>query len=401
MARRVVVALLLLLAALAAWWTLRAPAIERPVAAKAPPEPDVETPAGRKRLDALLALAKMPDDPWTLAQNLPVAPAASAVDDRKARCGEDELPVYGDAVPDADGLVRSLPPMTRPGGVGYTGARRRIDAALRASGDPFDRSVADWLNVDDLRTPAGRVEALVQDAVGSSDARSYALAVEVCTNLGNDASPLSGLPAWWQSPSCAVLDTDEWARRDPGNAVPWLFALTFSDRANDPAGQREALRRMATSTRFDVAFGAGSAAVARVKLPTDADLAGQADLAVQAIGVNGLPPYAPLTTRCRDKAGGDAELATLCDTIGDLMFEHADALTTRAIGASLHKLATGDASRLDQVHREQQERAAHWSPGTGFSPCGATRTLLQRFVRIGQVGEVVAAKEEMSKPVPP
>lgn len=400
MARRFALVLVLVVAAGAGWWALRAPAIERlPVAT--PPEPDIETPAGRRRLDALLALAKMPDDPWTLAQNLHVAPAASSADDRKARCGEDEVPVYGEVVPDADGLVRSLPPMTRPGGVGYTGAQRRIDAALRASGDPFDRSVADWLNVDDLRTPAGRVEAIVQDAVGSSDARSYALAVQVCTDLGNDAMPLSGLPAWWQSPSCARLDTDEWSRRDPGNATPWLYALTFADRANDPAGQREALRRMATSTRFDAGFGAGSAAVARVKVTSDADLAAQADLAVRAIGVLGVPPYGQLTQRCRDKAGGDGALAALCDGISDVMFDHSDALISRNVAGALHKLATGDSSRLDQAHREQQEYARHWSPGTGFSPCGATRALMQRFVRVGEIGEAATVKEEMSKPVPP
>jgi len=400
MARRIVVAVVLVVAAVAGWWTLRAPAVERPVAAT-PPEPDIETPAGRARLGALLAIAKMPDDPWTFAQSVASASAASGAEDRKARCGEDEVPVYGEPVPDADGLVRALPEMTRPGGVGYTGARRRIDAALRASGDPFDRSVADWLNVDDLRTPAGRVDALVQDAVGSSDARSYALAVEVCTNLGNDAMPLSGLPAWWQSPSCGQLDTGEWSRRDPGNAVPWLYALTFADRAGDPAGQREALRRMATSTRFDVGFGAGSAAVARMKLLSDADLAGQADLAVQAVGINGSPPYAPLTQRCRDQAGGDRELAQLCDAISDVMFDHSDGLMTRAVGGSLHRLATGDPSRLEQAHREQQERAAHWSPGTGFSPCGATRAMMQRFVRVGQIGEAATVKEELSKPVPP
>ena len=400
MARRVVIAVVLVVAGVAGWWTLRAPAVERPVTAT-PPDPDIETPAGRARLDAVLALAKMPDDPWTFAQSIRAASAASGTDDRKARCGEDEVPVYGEPVADADGIVRALAEVTRPGGVGYTGARRRIDAALRASGDPFDRSVADWLNVDDLRTPSGRVDALVQDALGSSDARSYALAVEVCTNLGNDAMPLSGLPAWWQSPSCGRLDTGEWARRDPGNAVPWLFALTFADRAGDPAGQREALRRMATSTRFDVGFGAGSAAVARVKSMSDADLAGQADLAVQAIGVNGSQPYAPLTQRCRDQAGGDRELATLCDAISDVMFDHSDGLMTRAVGGSLHKLATGDPSRLDQAHREQQERASHWSPNTGFSPCGATRAMMQRFVRVGQVGEAAAAKEELSKPVPP
>ena len=400
MARRIVPAAVLVLAALAGWWTLRAPAVERRAVA-VPPEPDIETPAGRARLDAVLALAKMPDDPWTFAESIAAASAASGADDRKARCGEEEVPVYGDPVPDADGLVRSLPAMTRPGGVGYTGARRRIDAALRASGDPFDRSVADWLNVDDLRTPAGRVDALVQDAVNSSDARSYALAVEVCTDLGNDAAPLSGLPAWWQSPGCGRLDASEWARRDPGNGAPWLYALTFADRAGDPAGQREALRRMASSTRFDVGSGAGSAAVARVKVMSDADLAGQADLAVQAIGVYASQPYGALTQRCRDKAGGDRELGGLCDDIGAVMFDHSDALITRAIGGSIHKLATGDSSWLDQAHREQQERARHWSPGTGFSPCGAARAMMQRFVRIGQVGEAAAAEEEMSKPVPP
>ena len=76
-------------------------------------------------------------------------------------------------------------------------------------------------------------------------------------------------------------------------------------------------------------------------------------------------------------------------------------MIARAIGGSIHRLATGDPSRLDQAHREQRAYADHWKPATGFSPCEDERQMLKRFVRIGTIGELAVMKEELRTPTPP
>jgi hypothetical protein len=396
LSRRTIVLVVLLLCVLfVGGWVMLGHA--RPTPARAGSPIDIETPAGRARLDAVIALARMPDDPWTLAESIPVAPAASGPTSSKGRCGEDQLPVY-DETPQADGMIH--PPLAeiRPAGVGYLGARRRIDAALRASADPFDRSVADALNVDDVLTRTGQLDALVQDAMTSNDPRIYALAFDACDRAGMETinGPAPAVPA-----GCTQLDAHEWARRDPGNAVPWLHALQQADKAGDQVAQREALQRVASSPRFDVHFGAAGAAVASLQVPTDADLTGQGVLAVQALGFEMMPSFAPLAQRCQDKAGGDAEMAVTCETIADVLFDHSDGFLTRSMGGAIHRQVTGDSSRLDQVRREQRAYGEHWKPATGFSPCEDERQTLKRIVRIGTIGELAMMKEDLRTPMPP
>ncbi len=397
MSRRTIVLVVLLLCALSAGgWFILDPA--RPTPIRAEPPIDIETPAGRARLDATLALARMPDDPWTLAESIPTTPAVSDLVGAKGKCGEDQAPVV-EATADPDGVVRNAPVETRAAGVGYTGATRRIDAALRASADPFDRSVADALNIGDVLTPSGRADALVQDAVASSDPRIYALAFEVCNGLG--AQQVSGAAQIAGFGSCTQLNVQEWARRDPGNALPWIDALQRADTAGDQAAQREAMQQMASSSRFEAYFGAAPAAVARLPVESDADLYAQANLAMQATVLYRNPPYQSLTARCRDKAGGDMDRAAACEAVGDVLFNHSDTMLARAIGGSIHRLATGDPSRLDQAHREQRAFAEHWQPATGFSPCEDERHMLKLFVRIGAIGELAMMKEDMRTPMPP
>ena len=397
---RLVIGAALVLSAIGGWWFVLEPMVARPVAQV--PDVDLDSARAQARSGSSAALSSRRAGASGVAAS-GSATAASANAD-KARCGEDQLPVYKDpqpdpddgmvhmemATPDPDGVVRHMPGEIKPAGVGYTGAQRRIDAALRATGDPFDRSVADWLNVDGLRTPAAQLDAIVQDAVDTDDARSYALAFETCNSmtpifLFSDPRPTSN--------ACARLNVAEWVRRDPGNGVPWVYALQRANQSGDVAAQREAMQRLAASARFDQRFGAGPAAVARLQVPDDADLAAQVDLTMRAVGVGGFVPLTEVTQRCRDKAGGDRDLAQLCDQIAILLFDHADTQHARAIGGSVHKLATGDASWLDRAHREQSALAASGSALAASGPCGSERALLRDVVHRGQVGELAALRE--------
>jgi len=371
----------------------------------AEPSIDIETPAGRARLDAVIALARMPDQPSPPASA--TASAATGASDDKARCGEDQLPVYQDLVPEADGalhpampvpdpdgVVRRLPGEIKPPGVGFTGAMARIDAALRTSADPFDRAMADWLDLDQITPPAARLDALVQDALAVSDPRVYGLAYQAC-NPRFGGWPTGEPPA--AAAVCGRLSAADWASLDPGNAQPWLFALYRADKAGDVAAQRQALQGLAGASRLDIHSFAGPAAVARVQLPTDADLTAQSMAAMRAEAVSATP-FQALTQRCRDRAGGDAEMAATCGHVAEILFNHSDSFLSRAIGGSIHAQLTGDPSWLDRAHRDirvASERGIYTPPATSdASPCADVRQLLHHFVRLDEVGEIAMAREE-------
>ena len=404
MSRRRIALLALLACALPlAGWLVVGPALSSH--APAPPEPAIDLDGRQARVS--LASAGQIREPSPRPTAASTASAASGVADDKARCGYDQAPQYKtpepeadgmihleEAIPDPDGIVRRFPGETRPAGVGYTGAMRRIDAALRASADPFDRALADWLDLAEIMPPAIRVEALAQDALAVADARVYGLAWGACHP---SAASWMGQPPPGTTPACARLSASEWGRLDPGNAAPWLYALDAAEKAGDEAGRREALRHMAESSRFEVHPYAGAAAVARLQMPQDADLAAQSTAAVKAFGI-GFPFFGALTTRCREHAGDDEDRAATCARIAELLFKHSDAMLSRNLGGAVHKLLTGDASWLDRAHRDLRLAAARWNEtvagqAVDSGPCADVRGQLRHFARLDSIGELVLAEQ--------
>ena len=188
-ARRIAIAMGAALGVAGGWWWLRGPAIERPVAA-VPPPPDIETPAGRARIDAAIALATMPDDPWAFAESL----AASAPGQPDAREDEDCGLADGPQFARTDS-TDDEPLLTRAASSNWRASQARIDAALRASADPMDRAAADFLNIGDMRTPGAAQEAVAQQAAISNDPRVIALGYGVCHQDAARASTYAALTA--------------------------------------------------------------------------------------------------------------------------------------------------------------------------------------------------------------
>ncbi len=390
-------------ALLSCGWLVVEPAVPRRKPTPPAPPVDIETPAGRARLAAALALARMPDGPAPSAASSASSTGASARADGRKLCGEDQLPVYaelqpdpedgtahaGMPEPDPDGILRHLPGEIKPAGVGYTGAMARIDAALRGSVDPFDRSVADWLDLNKITPPAARTEALVQDALAVSDPRVYRLAYASC-HPWVGLMPAAASP---ETPGCARLSATRLAQLDPGNAEPWLWVLAAADERGDAVAAREALDRMAASSSMDLHFFAGAAAVSSLDLP-NADVAAQSMAVMQALGTP-TAPFSPLTARCRNGAGGDAGLAATCSRIAELMVEHSDSIIGLNVGGSIHKLVTGDASWLDRAHQEEHQAGVYAPTTKSSEPCSGERQAFKDFVRLDKVGEVALMREKL------
>jgi len=402
--RRIAFLLLIVSALMLGGWLVVKPVMATRMPTVVVPPIDVESPAGRARPQAPPALAKSASGTSVLAVDAATSATVSRIGDDKVRCGEDQLPEYKTPDPDADGAIHLQPPVPDPdgvvrhfpgeikaAGVGYTGAMRRIDAELRSSPDPFDRAMADWLDLDTIYTPSARLDALAQDASGVSDPRTYALAYETCHAM-DGVAPVGEL-APLASPGCGRLNAADWAQLDPGNGVPWLYALARATRSGDHTARREAIDHLAASSRFDTHPYAGAAAVARLKLPGDADLTAQLLAAMKAAPIS-MPPFQSLTSSCHDRAGGDASLATTCGQIAGMLFDHSDELVARGIGAAIHKQLTGDPTWLDRAHRDVLVSTQQFAASAvDASPCGGARDGLKRFVRLDTIGEMVLIKQ--------
>lgn len=383
-----------MLLAAGAWWVVRGPTIRKPAAAASLSDPALESSATRERRGAALALATMPDDPWTFAESL----AASAPDDHagKSRCGVGERPRTDDAAnPDGDaGGERPA----RPAGPAYRAETSRIDAVLRASADPFDSAVADWLDIGEQFTPQQRLESIVRQAMGASDPRIYALAYRAC----NDPYAEADVSAAGGS-SCALLSARRWSALDPGNAVPWLYALRQAIAQGDDTGQQEALSQMASATRFEDRLHAAAGAIAAQASVDPDGLAADLDLSERAFqkSVGQDESFTPLLDACNDKGSGDANRAQQCQAIGELMLNRADNLLLQSMGASVYFRATGDTSRRDQIRAERVAMSRAWSPATGLSDCGTVRDGLKAMLRSAQIGELAAVRERVRQATVP
>ena len=368
----------------AGWWLVRAPAIAH-VAATPLPEIDLDPPGVRAQREAALAIATMPEDPWTFAESL-AASAPDKVADRE-QCGVEEGPQFSN--PPEDG---EIPVQTRASTARYLGAQARLDAGLRTSADPFDRAVADFVNIGDLRSTAGRDEAVVQQAAASEDPRLYALGYGLCHSMR--AAP----------PSCARVSAVRWAQVDVGNGIPWLHLLSQAQAAGDATAVRDAMAHLAAADRFDLYINAAAGAVAEHVVKEDPDLGADGDLVSKAFGEQlglSFPSFQPLIQICRDHAGGDEGLEKQCRATSDSMFAHSDNLMSESISGALLFQLTGDASRRDLVRAEHAVFQAHWSPATGFSPCQEIRESIRFHVRSAQIGEVEALRERARKFVTP
>jgi hypothetical protein len=368
----------------AGWWVLRAPAIERRAVAP-PPDIDIDPPAMRARREAALALAMMPDDPWTFAESL--AASAPAEVARKEDCGIQDGSRYGKPTSPEEGVVQTTGASQR-----YLNAQARLDAALRSSADPLDRATADLINVGGMRSDAGRDEAVVQQAAVATDPRLYAVGFGLCH--------AAVVPA----PSCGSISLDRWLELDAGNGVPWLWALGRAQERGDIAAARTAMSHLASATRFDVRY-AGVVGAIAIRVPKDdPDLAAFNELAIKTAcdaAAMPFPSFQPLLRICRGQAGIDVALAQQCRTISDVMFDHSDSLVVQGMSGALLWQTTGDDTRREVIRAERAMAEARWSPATGFSECREMRDSLKRLLRSAQVGEVEAMREQARKFVTP
>lgn len=366
--------------AVAAGWVVRAPFTER--FAARPPDIDLtqDLPAFHEGVVVSTGTPTL-----RAAAGAPVAASTASgagADSDGEECGTKDGPQYAETEIVFDGESMHSYREVKAPSTRYVTAQAKLDAALRTSGDAFDRAVAEVANVGAMRTPAGAAEAVAQQALATADARVYAMAFGVCAALREDA------------PSCGALTARRWTELDAGNGVPWLEMLKEARARGDSAGQQEALARLASATRFDERSHAAMGAVLR-RMPANERDTGAVDaMAMHLLGAGQSVQLTPLMEICRNQAGGNATVARQCQAISDAMYEHSSSLLFFMISGNLQQQISGDASRRDLARAERQRLGAESPMKDEMTTCGINHALSRFMLRSAQIGELAAMREQ-------
>ena len=244
---------------------------------------------------------------------------------------------------------------------------------LRAARDGYARAVAVWMAADEA--------ALVQLALGTNDPRIYALAFQTCGRAAAGSA-------------CSLLNARQWARLDPGNAAPWLYAFGEAKQRKDAAGVDEALFQIGQAQRQESRIFLPLLPVLDAAPPGDASLLATQGLAVQMIGkmvATVIPDLGGLLGACRGPALADANRRQVCERVASLLGERSDDLLTQNIGARMISEVTGSADRYALLRAERDAYFADQTPVTQDADplgCGTLRRILDRLRQQALIGEV-------------
>lgn len=238
---------------------------------------------------------------------------------------------------------------------------------------------------------------LVRLAQSSSDPQIYAWAYRSCNALDPSAEG-----------TCQLITAEQWARLDPTNARPWLAVASEAERRQDTATLDDAMFHVASAERMEAGWGQLPLALIEHVPPGETHLVGALELAIEAIGVDGigLPAYQTATKYCGAKLLADANRRETCERIAGLLVDRSTTLMDRNIGSSMGKRLGWPAERLETLREEREAlfgTAARDQPRIdGSHGCADVRRELDRFREVaayGELGTLRRAVDASGKPV--
>jgi hypothetical protein len=293
-----------------------------------------------------------------------VAPDASGAADRAAVGADNDVLASQRALLDAvrrkDGDVgEAMATVLELQGAGReSAAGTPLQALMLCSAAPASSSIAACAGRDeDRQRAAALVERLAKRATATSEPRVYALAMQQCQ--------------WAKGAgSCALLNVDQWARVDDGNALPWLYILQRARDRNDPAQVEEALHHIGAAARFEVASYAIAGRVADVADASDVDVIAALLAAVDAVNIaaSRIEPYAALNNVCKSASLADANRRQACERAAETLTDRSDSPMAVVAGAEIGRGIGWPAERVDALRR-----LAYSSSGDGRSQREAAR----------------------------
>ena len=270
------------------------------------------------------------------------------------------------------------------------GVRERTLAALVAAADEPSRAGGLFLGssaaLDDALD-----DALARLAQTTRDARVYALAFHACgaTQMRRGA--------------CQLLSAAQWARLDPDNAVPWLYAAEAAEAQSDAAGLGEAMYRVSQARHIDSSAGTLPLLVLEHAPANDAALPGTVELLADVLRAQAafVPPYPSVLRYCGATALRDSNRWQTCAGIAEVLAARSDALADRKVGAAIGQQVGWTSGRLAALQAEQ--RAARRIAAAAFDrrdaplDCGAARRTLAYIGEAARYGELGALRRAAAR----
>ena len=229
------------------------------------------------------------------------------------------------------------------------------------------------------------VDEVVKQAVDSSNASIYAMAVNVCHPV-LDIAP---------SPSCQRISTERWTQVNPGDASPWLRLLEEAAARHDTATANEAFYRASVAGSFR-ASGESLLAYAEPALASgfsDADrLQIEWDLFARP-GFLGLPPMYAAAQQCSEEAIEDSNRRQTCDAFTTMLLDKSTSLIHFHIGVRMAERLHWPAEQLAALRRERDALDA--APSGLFlseQGCESARAVMDRARQRARLGEVATSR---------
>ena len=269
-----------------------------------------------------------------------------------------------------------------------------VDAQQRAAmnrAEECDAACGAAREEQSVRRARGR-DDLAKISASTSDPRVYALGYMTCAS-----SRLAS------GDTCQMLSAAQWARLDPGNAEPWLYALSQAAQSKDAAGVQDALFHIASSQRSELHYMEPTGTLLS-KLPDDESSSlAVLSLAYESAGAQAafaLPGYADLLRLCRGPELRDANRRQLCQSIAETFSLRSDTMIEHMIGATMGERLGWPAAVTDRM---RGERAMYEKSGKGSASdpttmtCASIADELTHIRRVARVGENGVMREWVAR----
>jgi hypothetical protein len=231
--------------------------------------------------------------------------------------------------------------------------QRALGLLLQTAISPLARVSGDACPADDCSAQVQAVkmgqsqalEQLVQQALATTSAPVYAMALEACR----------GSRDYTAAASCRQLSAENWARLDPGNAAPWLEVAAQANARGDHAALDDAMYRLARADDSRSLWGATLPQLAMKDVPAQAPLLGRSMIATQLTGIGPLPflGHAAIGRYCAAaQAAREANRQQTCSAVAEMLLSKGRTLNELRSALTLGEQAGWPAQRVATLQQE-------------------------------------------------
>lgn len=229
-------------------------------------------------------------------------------------------------------------------------------------------------------------DALARLALTTQSPEVYGLAWGLCSTVGaND-----------EASACRMLSAEQWARLDPGNAVPWMSVMDQARARGDHAAVGEALYRVSQARTVNAGIG-HFAALLLERLPASIGALEALELANETFAIEMQAPagwYGALRQACSPARQRDSNLQQQCHAAAETMWRLARSPLELSVALQVGSAAGWPAERLQALDDERVAlgQAGAAAVGDVSMTCESLRHQARHLQQMGQSGEVAAQR---------